>query len=220
MNHDRKIFIQTILFRTFIKVIKQHGLYWPCIKEMNRLVGQNIDADNLNQYVVSTSNSIFTAFEQHLSRLVNEHYSQMRHNDTEYDYLICCVNTCIHVLIEDAMHHDRDNFRGITVPRFEELGGAIFNKAAKVVFGPDFKDEQNNNNGMIDLRTLTKEEQAHIQNLLHNNQNQFRNPQEMMNFIMDEVAMLRNQHNEEEYYDEEIDDFDTDDDFAGIFENL
>ena len=196
-----------IAFKSFIKEIEIKGWYVWFTKGcayLNRHKNKKINAlmctirgamlnKDLEAFVTQDSKNAFSNVCKLFLPLIDKNFNNSNRGlkDEEYEYLVHCVNTFIQTFIEHGiLTFARDLAKEI---RLEQLGETIFVRAAKKIFGKEFKLCKPENNNINAMLPLTKTEEEIVKQILHNYSGQGLTTQQMYGKI---IEALRNHRSE------------------------
>lgn len=174
---------RNIAFKSFIKEIEKKGWYILLVKGCQPLV--NLRESNIEEIVsavkmgmrnktyiptsISKKNLFNTVVDLITPAIERNYEHQSRGNEGKnesYDYLVHCVNTCIQIFVEHGIFQiGDDSFRKL---HLEQFGETVFVRAAKKIFGDDFKLQKPTHQDMMgDATPQNKQEEAFIRKILH-----------------------------------------------------
>lgn len=150
INNDFKGKAQASALQSFIKVIKMHGLYIPFTQEALKFVKANKRNKSRDEQQTPTLaellsmksvTNLLIKLQEYMIPIIEHNYSNMRRDDSQYEYLIHCVNTYIQVLLDQGICRNKEERQMRKIPSFDVIGRETFNYATKLVFGPDYQHE-------------------------------------------------------------------------------
>lgn len=136
---------ESVAFKAFVTVMKRYKVYFHVLREINVFCNEKTDDVTPTKGTLKMLKDIgipslprnlnFTSLHKKLMAKIEENAIHMGRCDSEYDYLIHCVNTMIQVFIERGFGREgRDNQVIKKLPNFNNLGQEIFNLAAAKLF--------------------------------------------------------------------------------------
>lgn len=168
LSNSFKSKARNIAIKSFFQEMKNRGWYMPIVigsigvlksikgtaENASDIVDKFMQSLNAMKYesISLFSKKPFEDLEKCIMGQIEKNFQSFHRKDDEYEYLVNCVNTCIQLFIENGIYRWSDE--GIKKVRFEEIGESIFVRAAKKIFGKDFKLEEDPNrgkNGRVDI---------------------------------------------------------------------
>lgn len=170
---------RNIAFKSFINEIERRGWYLLLVQgcvslishdseSVDRMISNVREGMQRKSYtsVCEIKKDIISKVIEKTSNTIDRNFESNRRGmgSSEYEYLVHCVNTFIQIFVEHgilstkAAEKDR-NFR------FEELGEKIFVRAAKKIFGEDFKLEKPKTS-QLPPKPLNREEEEFLKSVM------------------------------------------------------
>lgn len=194
---------KNIALKSFIKECEKRGWYLLLLNGSIALTAnRNTDLENLANVIrkgmrkkcdfpFTLRKDLFAVILNSFSPLIerNVQHSSFPGSNEEYDYLVHCVNTLIQIFIEHGIMK--------TVPikdtSLEAIGRSIFTRAARKIFGNDFKiiENEEKKDGINSPFPLNEEEEEFLRKRIFVNHMKGLNDHEAIKSAVHQLMMLR-----------------------------